>query len=254
MHVLQGPLLVPMLVASRAMRARCLSMASPELKRVIFLGTPPVAARTLELLLEGSKAGTGAFDIAAVVSQPPARTGRKMKLTPSPVQELAEANELRIFTPPNAKDDDFLTSISALEPDLMITAAYGCFLPRRFLDIPKYGTLNIHPSLLPLYRGAAPVQRCLEAGDATTGVSVAFTVLKMDSGPILRQVQRPLDGSEQAPELLFELFETGTKLLLESLPSVWDGSCEKVLVQQDHSKATEAPKLNQVKLPCHLFD
>ena len=135
---------------------------------VAALGRPLL----LELLLEGSRAGRSDFEVAAVVSQPPARTGRKMKLTPSPVQELAEAEGLQLFTPPNAKDGEFLASLAALEPDLMITAAYGCFLPRRFLDMPKYGTLNIHPSLLPLYRGAAPVQRCLEMGDATTGVSV----------------------------------------------------------------------------------
>lgn len=225
-----------------------MSMSTPDIKRVVFLGTPPVAARTLELLLEGAQTGVGSFEIAAVVSQPPARTGRKMKITPSPVHELAESKDLLLFTPPNAKDEEFLKSMAAVEPDLMITAAYGCFLPKRFLEIPKYGTLNIHPSLLPLYRGAAPVQRCLEAGDDVTGVSVAFTVLKMDSGPIIRQVRRNLDGSEQAPELLLELFETGTRLLLDALPSVWDGSCKNDLIEQEHSAATEAPKLNQASL------
>jgi methionyl-tRNA formyltransferase len=157
-------------------------------KRVVFLGTPPVAARSLELLLAKSRSGGADFEVAAVVSQPPSRSGRKMKLTPSPVASLAEAEGLRLLTPPSAKDEGFLQELAALRPDLCVTAAYGCFLPQRFLDIPERGTLNIHPSLLPLYRGAAPVQRCLEAGDAVTGVSVAFTVLAMDSGPILRQV------------------------------------------------------------------
>ena len=89
----------------------------------------------------------------------------------------------------SATDKDFLDQMEALEPDLCITAAYGCFLPRSFLKLPRLGTLNIHPSLLPLYRGAAPVQRSLEAGDTVAGVSVAVTVLEMDAGPILRQVR-----------------------------------------------------------------
>ena len=171
-------------------------------KRVVFLGTPECAARSLELLIAAANEGRSDFELVAVVSTPPVKRGRKMRLTNSPVQDTAEAAELPVLTPPNAKDEAFLEALAELQPDLCITAAYGCFLPQRFLDMPKFGTLNIHPSLLPLYRGAAPVQRCLEAGDAVTGVTVAFTVLAMDAGPVLRQVERPLQGDEQAPELL----------------------------------------------------
>jgi len=232
----------PLLLLS--VRACCSAASFSAPKRVVFLGTPSVAARSLELLLAGARAGRGGgFDIAAVVSQPPKPTGRKKKLTPSPVHELAEKEGLNLLTPPDAKDEAFLTALADLEPDLCITAAYGCFLPQRFLDLPAFGTLNIHPSLLPLYRGAAPVQRCLEAGDATTGVTVAFTVLAMDAGPVLRQVQRPLGGDEPATDLLLELFETGTEQLLEALPSVWDGSCESLIRPQDGSQATKAAKV-----------
>jgi len=183
-------------------------------RRVVFLGTPAVAARSLELLLDASaQGGGGGFEVAAVVSQPPARSGRKMKLTASPVQTLAEARGIELLTPASAKEEAFLARLDELQPDLCITAAYGCFLPQRFLDIPRFGTLNVHPSLLPLYRGAAPLQRCLEAGDAVAGVSVAFTVLKMDAGPLLRQEERPLVGDEQEPPLLLELFERGTEPL-----------------------------------------
>jgi len=168
-----------------------------------------------------------------------------MKLTPSPVAQLAEQEGLPLLTPPNAKDEDFLATLEAMQPDLCVTAAYGCFLPQRFLSLPAHGTLNIHPSLLPLYRGAAPLQRCLEAGDEVGGVTVLFTELKMDAGPILRQVERPLTGDEQAPELLTELFETGTQLLVDALPSVWDGSCRAQLVAQDDALATKAAKLTQ---------
>ena len=242
----------PLLLLS--VRAFCSAASISAPKRVVFLGTPSVAARSLELLLAGARAGRGGgFDIAAVVSQPPKPTGRKKKLTPSPVHELAEKEGLNLLTPPDAKDEAFLTALADLEPDLCITAAYGCFLPQRFLDLPAFGTLNIHPSLLPLYRGAAPVQRCLEAGDATTGVTVAFTVLAMDAGPVLRQVQRPLGGDEPATDLLLELFETGTEQLLEALPSVWDGSCESLIRPQDGSQATKViHKRRALALGCRL--
>ena len=214
-------------------------------RRVVFLGTPAVAARSLELLLGASaERGGGGFEVAAVVAQPPARSGRKMKLTASPVQTLAEARGIELLTPASAKEEAFLARLDELQPDLCITAAYGCFLPQRFLDLPKFGTLNIHPSLLPLYRGAAPVQRCLEAGDPLTGVTVAFTVLAMDAGPVLRQVERPLGGDEMADELLLELFEAGSEQLLDALPSVWDGSCEAALAPQDGERATKAAKVD----------
>ena len=242
-------LLTPLLLAAKP-RALC-AMAAPP-KRVVFLGTPSVAARSLELLLGAAKEGDSTFEVAAVVSQPPAPSGRKKKLTPSPVHTLAESMGVPLMTPPNAKDDDFLTALADLEPDLCVTAAYGCFLPQRFLDIPKFGTLNIHPSLLPLYRGAAPVQRCLEMGDAVTGVTVAFTVLAMDAGPVLRQVERPLNGDELAPDLLLELFEQGTGLLVDALPSVWDSSCEATLIQQDGDKASKANKISNAEAELRL--
>mmetsp|Transcript_47386 Transcript_47386/g.86737 ORF Transcript_47386/g.86737 Transcript_47386/m.86737 type:complete len:451 (-) Transcript_47386:27-1379(-) len=213
-------------------------------KRVVFLGTPECAEHSLKLLLQGAREGRGGgFEIVGVVSQPPDKKGKK--LIPSPVQACAEAEGLNVVTPVSAKDEEFLTWLEELKPDLCITAAYGNFLPQRFLDLPVKGTLNIHPSLLPLYRGAAPIQRSLEAGDTLTGVTVAFTVLKMDAGPVLRQVERKLDGTEFGDELLIEMFGTGTELLLEALPSVWDGSCEEVLKSQDDERATKAPKIEK---------
>lgn len=157
-------------------------------KKVVFLGTPDVAALSLEMLLKASRRGDGGgFDVVRVVSNPPARVGRKKVLQSCPVQTLAESEGIPVMTPTTARDEGFLSEMEDLHPDLCITAAYGQFLPKRFLNIPRFGTLNVHPSLLPLYRGASPVQRCLEAGDSKTGVTVLFTVLKMDSGPIVRQ-------------------------------------------------------------------
>ena len=200
--------------------------------RLVFLGTPEVAAGVLEAILDAADAPDASFEVAAVVSQPGRPRGRGRSKAkdatppPSPVAETALARgvpEDRVLCPVKANEPAFLDELRAMAPDLMVTAAYGNFLPQKFLDIPRLGTLNIHPSLLPAYRGAAPVQRALEAGVEVTGVSVAYTVLAMDAGPVLRRATRPLVGDEKHPELLTELFATGTKLLLDALPEVWAG-------------------------------
>jgi methionyl-tRNA formyltransferase len=215
-------------------------------KKIVFLGTPAVAGTSLELLIAASK--KGGFEISAVVTQPPAPAGRKKKLTPSPVHVITENHEITLYTPEKVGDAEFLKQLQSLEPDLCITAAYGQYLPKRFLSIPKLGTLNIHPSLLPHYRGAAPVQRCLEAGDDVTGVTILFTVKKMDAGPIVKQVKRPLNGNENAQQILDEMFVQGTNLLLDALPDVFDGRIAFATgancTPQDDALATEAPKLS----------
>ncbi|CAM9285194.1 unnamed protein product [Discosporangium mesarthrocarpum] len=218
-------------------------------KKIVFLGTPDVAARSLELLVGASRGGRGGgFEIVRVVSNPPARAGRKKILQPSPVQALAENEGIPVMTPTSARDEGFLLELEELRPDLCVTAAYGQFLPQRFLDIPTLGTLNVHPSLLPHYRGASPVQRCVEMGDTETGVTVAFTVLKMDAGPIVRQTVRKLNGDEKTPELLLSLFEEGTEQLIDCLPLVWDGSIKTR--PQDDEAATKARKITVEEARC----
>jgi methionyl-tRNA formyltransferase len=149
------------------------------------------------------------------------------------------------FCSASARDEKFLAMLSEIKPDLCITAAYGNFLPQHFLDIPRLGTLNIHPSLLPHFRGAAPVPRALEAGVSETGVSIAFTELKMDSGPILAQPRVALSGSEHAPELLESLFDLGTDTLISLLPSVFSGDAARSASPQNHEHASHAPKLSK---------
>lgn len=199
------------------------------------------------MLLDAARphAPDSTFEVVAVVSQPPAPAGRKKVLTNSPVHALADARGVRVLTPKSARDGAFLDELEAMGIDLCVTAAYGCFLPARFLAIPSCGTLNIHPSLLPRWRGAAPVQRTLEAGDAVTGVTVLFTVLKMDAGPIVRQRTLPLRGDEQCPELLRNLFEIGCHELLDCLPDVWSGEAAARARAQDEGAATTAPKLSK---------
>jgi methionyl-tRNA formyltransferase len=208
------------------------------------------------------------FDICAVVTQPPARSGKGMKLTPSPVHLVAESHDLPVWIPQSAKDPAFLQQLQDLQPDLCITAAYGNFLPQKFLQIPEFGTLNIHPSLLPAYRGAAPVQRSLEAGEPYWAVSLLFTTLKMDAGPILKQWSCPDDDASSSNEVQHALFEQGTKLLLDAMPALWaagsgreeqrdsKGVVTKMsraaqyikqhhATPQDASCATHAPKLSK---------
>jgi len=135
-----------------------------------------------------------------------------------------------------AKDPEFLDELEqSVKPDLCITAAYGQYLPKRFLAIPKFGTLNIHPSLLPRWRGASPVQRSLQAGDNPVGVSVLFTVSKMDAGPIVSQKESKIDENDQATFVLPHLFEIGTDCLLKAIPDVVEGkiTMENSLHQDD---------------------
>lgn len=236
-------------------------------RRVVFLGTPECAKEVLARVLDAAEGRESAFEVAAVVSQPgrPRGRGRKSdEAAPSPVAELALRRgmaEDRVLCPEKANEEWFLDALRALDVDLAVTAAYGNFLPQKFLDIPKLGTLNIHPSLLPQWRGAAPVQRALESGQSETGVSVAYTVLKMDAGPVLRQVTRPLKGDEKAPDLLTELFETGVGALLEELPSVFAGDAAARAVPQGEETLSHAAKVSpeegeldftkQSALECH---
>lgn len=206
-------------------------------KKIIFLGTPAIVVPVLERLL----AEISQFEVVAVVSQPPTRAPRGQSLLPSPVHQRGLTAGLPVLTPENAKADDFLHQLKLLKPDLFITAAYGQVLSEEFLAIAAFGTLNIHPSLLPLYRGAAPVQRALEDGVEVTGVTIARTVRAMDAGPIVAQREYRPDDKIKAPELLELLFAIGASTLIEILPEYFAGKINPV--EQDHQRATKARKL-----------
>lgn len=217
------------------------SLPSPS--SLIFLGTPSVSANVLKKLHQASQQSTSSYVISAVVTQPPARVGRKRTLSSSPVHQCAiDLNLDPILVPESARDPLFIDKIRDLSPDLCITSAYGQFLPQDFLDIPRCGTINIHPSLLPRWRGAAPVQRSLEAGDTETGVSILRTVLEMDAGPILGVKKRSLDGSEQTPQLLGELFDEGADLLLEVLDDVLQNKAKEWPQGTEVTKASKLTK------------
>jgi len=214
-------------------------------KRIIFLGTPAVVVPVLEsLFVENDD-----FEVIAVVSQPPTRAPRGQTIIPSPVHQKALEAQIQVLTPENAKAEDFLTDLRQLHPDLCVTAAYGQVLSEDFLAIPKFGTLNIHPSLLPLYRGAAPVQRALEDGVTVTGVTIARTVRAMDAGPLVFQEKYNVDEVIQAPELLAKLFAVGAQKLVQILPDFFAGRLD--VREQNHNEATKAKKIQVEECVLH---
>jgi len=215
--------------------------------RVLFLGTPDVAATSLRTLVDASKDENSCYELVGVVTQPPKRRKRRGKVIPSPVGLVAEELDIPVLCPEKAKDPEFLDELeNEVRPDLCITAAYGQYLPKRFLAIPKFGTLNIHPSLLPRWRGASPVQRSLQAGDNPLGVSVLFTVQKMDAGPIVSQSPYPVDdATDNATNLLPALFERGTECLINVIPGVVNGkvTMEEGVTVQDENDVVDAEKI-----------
>lgn len=217
------------------------------LPKVVFLGSPECVCVVLQALVDGAASAPVPFDLCAVVSQPPKRV-RKKPATKTPVHELAEALGVEhVWTPGNAKYEPFLEALEDLAPDVCITAAYGQYLPKRFLRTPKLGTLNLHPSLLPRWRGASPVQRSLEAGDEETGITILYTVTKMDAGPLVVQEPMRLVGTETSGELLDTLFARGSELLMQdALPRVLRGEVDIDSAQpQDEGLVTKAPLIQK---------
>jgi len=203
--------------------------------RVLFWGTPTFAIPTLRALL-----GEG-FEVVGVVTRPDRPAGRGRRISPPPVKVMAEDEALRVLQPARPVDEAFLAEARALRPDVGVVAAYGRFLPAEALDLPPHGTVNVHPSLLPELRGAAPIQWALIRRLERTGVSVIRLVEEMDAGPVLRQVAEPILPGESATELALRLAELGAEALVETLTLMEAGSIEEV--EQDHSRATFAPAL-----------
>ena len=225
-------------------------------KRVVFLGTPEVAASSLRAIYDASTLPDANFEISTVVTQPPKRRKRKGKLEPSPVGKTAEDLGLSVLCPEKANERAFLDHLAdEVKPDLCITAAYGQYLPKRFLATPAYGTVNIHPSLLPRWRGASPVQRSLEAGDNPVGVTVLYTVSKMDAGPIIAQEEREIDENVTAVEVLPMLFDVGTNLLLDKLPGLLDGTITmETATPQDDGQAVAAPMIHSSEAEFRVWE
>jgi methionyl-tRNA formyltransferase len=206
--------------------------------RVLFWGTPEFAAPPLRALL-----GEG-FDVVGVVTQPDRPQGRsRSALVASPIKQIALVESLPVLQPERPRGPEFIEAIRALEPDISVVVAYGHILPRDVIDVPRLGTLNIHASLLPQWRGAAPIQAAIRAGQTETGVTIMRMVSRLDAGPILLQVPTPIVHDETYGELQLRLSELGALALIEALSLLDLGAI--VERPQDDAAATMAPKIER---------
>ena len=204
--------------------------------RIVFAGTPEFAATSLEALLSGRHM------ICAVYTQPDRPAGRGRRLTASAVKRVAERHRLPVYQPP-ALDDAEAQRLRALRADLMVVAAYGLLLPQAVLEAPRLGCINVHASLLPRWRGAAPIQRAIMAGDRETGVSIMQMEQGLDTGPVLHRLATPIHASDTAHTLHQRLAGLGARVLLETLQSLVEGSLDPL--PQDETRATYARKLEK---------
>lgn len=206
-------------------------MASP---KIIFAGTPDFAAAALSALIQSGRAP------CAVLTQPDRPAGRGKKLTASPVKQVASEHDIIVLQPATLKDTGAAAPIEALQPDLMIVAAYGLILPQAVLDIPRAGCLNVHASLLPRWRGAAPVQAAILAGDTTSGVCLMGMEAGLDTGPVYACEELVIGRDETAGELHDRLAAAGAELLTRHVDAVISGELQST--PQDNALATYAHK------------
>lgn len=204
--------------------------------RVIFFGTPEFAVPALAALFSH-------HEVVAVVTRPDRPAGRGQKVTASPVKALAESRGARILQPTKLGEAAWLDDIARLNADLAVVAAYGRLLPQPLLEIPRLGFINVHASLLPRWRGAAPIHRAVLAGDAVTGITIMRVVLALDAGPMLASVSTPIGPSDTSQMLDERLATLGAGLLIETMRALEAGTSMEVA--QDETMATYAPKLER---------
>lgn len=204
--------------------------------RIVFAATPGFSVPCLQALLEASD-----IDVVGVVSQPDRKSGRGMKLTPSPVKKAALDAEIDVITPESLRNnDDALAWLNAKKADFLVVVAFGMILPKQWLDAASIAPINVHASLLPRWRGAAPIERSLLAGDDETGVCIMHMEEGLDTGGIYARQTLPITGTTTGSDLWFALAPMGAKLLLETLPKIFNGlAC----VPQDEQGMTYAKKL-----------
>ncbi|MGR1218956.1 methionyl-tRNA formyltransferase [Metapseudomonas otitidis] len=205
--------------------------------RLVFAGTPEFAAEHLKALLDTP------HQIVAVYTQPDRPAGRGQKLMPSPVKQLALQHGLPVLQPPTLRDPAAQEELRALAPDLMVVVAYGLILPQVVLDIPRLGCINSHASLLPRWRGAAPIQRAVQAGDAESGVTVMQMEAGLDTGPMLLKVTTPITAADTGGSLHDRLAQLGPQAVVQAIAGLAAGTLQGEV--QDDALATYAHKLNK---------
>lgn len=205
--------------------------------RILFMGTPDFAVSSLEALLSAG------YNVIGVVTQPDRPVGRKQVMTPPPVKEAALRHGLPVLQPERIKAEEALEEVLALEPDLIVTAAYGQILPKRLLDAPRHGCINVHASLLPKYRGGAPIHKAIVEGEKESGVTIMYMVEALDAGDMLSKVVVPIEERDTVGTLHDKLAAAGSKLLLETIPALLAGEIKAK--EQDHEAATFAPNIKR---------
>ena len=205
--------------------------------KIVFMGTPEFSVPSLDAIIKNK------FNIAQVYTQPPKKSKRGQKINPSPIEEFSKKNKLNCRSPLNLNTDEEYEIFKKLSSDIVIVVAYGQIIPKKFLKIPKFGFINIHASLLPNWRGAAPIQRSIMNMDKKIGISIMKIEEKLDSGPVLISKEFILDKNATYGEIEKKLSLEGSNLLIESLKIIF--AEDQKFIAQDHSKATYAKKIDK---------
>ncbi len=212
-------------------------MSSSEPLKIIFAGTPDFSVPPLKALIDSP------HDVIAVFTQPDRPAGRGRKLTPSPVKACAQEHNIPVYQPEKLKSDEEQSMVLGLKADLMVVVAYGIILPKVVLDAPRLGCINIHASLLPRWRGAAPIQRAILAGDRVTGITIMQMDVGLDTGDMLHIRNCEIEATDTGSSLHDRLSVLGAEALMEALPAIADGTIEAV--KQDDNAANYAQKLHK---------
>lgn len=202
--------------------------------KILFMGTPEFSVNVLQGLINN-------YDVIGVVTQPDKEVGRKHEIKFSPVKELALKNDIRIFQPIKIREE--YSDLVKLNPDMIVTCAYGQLIPKVLLDLPKYGCINVHASLLPKLRGGAPIHKAIINNYSRTGVTIMYMVEKMDAGDIISQVDTPIYPNDNVGILHDRLSEMGTKLLLDTIPNIVSGNINPI--KQNEEEVTYAKNITR---------
>ncbi len=205
--------------------------------KIVFMGTPAFSVPILRMLVEEG------YDVISVVTQPDRPVGRKKTLTPTPVKEEALRLGLPVYQPNKLKNPEELQAVLDLDADLVVTAAFGQILPSEILVTPKLGAINVHASLLPAYRGGAPIHQAIIDGQKETGVTIMYMVDRLDAGDIISQTTVPIEQHDHTGSMFDKLSAAGTELLKETLPSIIEGTNERI--PQDESLVTFARNISR---------
>jgi len=209
--------------------------------RIVFMGTPDFAACSLKKLIDEG------FEVAGVFCQPDKPKGRGHKLAFCETKQAALDAGLPVFQPEKLRDGQALATLKELDPELIVVVAYGRILPDEILALPKYGCINVHGSLLPKYRGSAPIQRAVINGEKTTGVTTMYLASEMDAGDVIYTAETEIGRTETSGELFDRLAELGAELLVKTVCAIEDGTAPRM--PQEHDKATYAPPLSKEEAP-----